>query len=167
MRPEPLQSWRMRPLGPVQDLCHFLPTKQTKYTSKRLAWCKNRSTKTQYQTTKKAHVVSEATRILKNELAGAVKHSKDYYFEIWLPNFIWNNHTKFWNDISEKGKPISELFVIQLLLIRRPVLIISTNTFTFVYYFSQPCTTTAATTSYLDANFISYHGIVSIVLNLK
>lgn len=117
---------------------------------------------------KKARAASDVIKKLKNDLANGVKHSKDYYFNVSLPNFITSDPAKFWNYLSETKKPICELSIGDAIITDQKAIAHHFNDyFHSVYSCSQPCTETVATTNVSDADFISYHGIVSMLLNLK
>lgn len=155
-------------------ICHFcidkfVPTKPKKV-HKNTPWMTREiiQMKRKIKRLKKARTASEVTRKLKKDLASAVKRSKDYYFNVSLPNFIRSDPTKFWNYISEKKKPISEIKIRdEIVTDQRAIAHHFNDYFHSVYSCSQPCNPTAATTHSSDADFISYHGIVSMLLNLK
>lgn len=118
----------------------------------------------------KKHRAQQSTiNHLRENLALAVRRSKDYYFKTTLPNFIKNDPGKFWRHISDKKAPISEMTINGTTVTNQPAIAHHFNNY-FHSVFSKPKpydapSTTSAHPS--EVNFISYDGVVSMLLNLK
>lgn len=118
---------------------------------------------------KKRHVQSPVVEEIKNTLAREVRGSKDYYFKTLLPNFIKNDPSKFWNYISEKKKPVKEI-VVGGSVISDPQAIAQHFNQYFQSVFSDSCACMLAHTAVYrpsDVGFISYSGVLSMLLNLN
>lgn len=102
-------------------------------------------------------------------MAREVRGSKDYYFKTLLPNFIKNDPSKFWNYISEKKKPVKEI-VVGGSVISDPQAIAQHFNQYFQSVFSDSCACMLAHTAVYrpsDVGFISYSGVLSMLLNLN
>lgn len=117
---------------------------------------------------KKKHADPKIIADALDKLAHAVHTSKEYYFNTSLANFIKNDPKKFWNYISEKKKPISQVFVNGSMVSDQAAIAQHLNE-----YFHSVFSTPSASPSVINAdnaanvNFISYSGVVAMLLNSK
>lgn len=113
------------------------------------------------------HVIAEVN----GSLANALHHSKERYFSTTLPNFIKTDPTKFWNYLSEKKKPVSQINVNGVIINERKGIAEQFNAY-FNSVFSVatdsiPAAPIDGTVVRSFSNFISYPGVLSMLLNLK
>lgn len=105
---------------------------------------------------------------LKESLARAVHTSKENYFHTVLPNFIVEEPKKFWNYISEKKKPVAQILVDRSVITdHRDIAHHFNDYFHSVFSNSGACPSNDAVFHPRDVSFISYPGVVSMLLNLK
>ncbi|XP_049269224.1 uncharacterized protein LOC125757630 [Rhipicephalus sanguineus] len=148
----------------------FIPTKSKKV-NKSTPWMTRAiiQLKRKIKRIKKKHARTGIISELQEKLACAVRDSKDLYFTVTLPNFIKNAPDKFWEYLGESKKSVTEITV-------NGTSINNLNAIAqhFNDYFHSVFTSTSSglplgsvVFQRHEANFISYHGIVSMLLNLK
>lgn len=157
-----------------KEMCHyclqnFVPTKR-KRVHKHTPWITRKiiHLKRRIKRFNKRHAQSSVVEEIKRSLAREVRSSRDYYFKTLLPNFIQNDPSKFWNYITEKKKPVKEMVADGSVVSDPHVMAQHFNRyFQSVFSASCACALTHAVYRPSDVNFISYSGVLSMLLNLN
>lgn len=148
---------------------NFIPNKRKK-TNKRTPWM-TRSIihlKRKIKRLKKRHAPRSVIRELQSSLANEVQQSKDYYFKTVMPNFLRDDPSKFWNYLSESKKPVTSISVNGKTITNcSDIADHFNNYFQSVFTNSAICVPGSFLFEPCEANFISYSGLVSMLLNLK
>lgn len=150
-------------------ITNFVPNKRKK-TNKRTPWM-TRSIihlKRKIKKLKKRHAQRDVIQKLQRSLASEVQQSKDYYFKTLMPNFIKSDPTKFWSYLSDNKKPVTSISVKGRTVTNRSDIANHFNSyFQSVFANSAICVPETFLFEPCEANFISYSGLVSMLLNLK
>lgn len=157
-----------------KDICNFctdtfVPTKH-KLVNRQTPWMTREiiHLKRKIKRLKKQCISIGNLKELKDNLARAVSSSKDHYFKTVLPNFISEDPKKFWNYISEKKKPVSQISINGSIVNDPGDIACHLNEyFQSVFSKSGVCPANHTTFHPSDVSFISYPGVVSMLLNLK
>lgn len=117
---------------------------------------------------KKRHMHIGHLKELKENLARVVHSSKEHYFNTVLPKFIVEDPKKFWNYVSEKKKTVSQITVNGSVVTDHGDIACHFNDyFHSVFANSGSCPSSDTVLHPADVHFISYPGVVSMLLNLR
>lgn len=148
---------------------NFIPSKP-KRTHKRTQWMTHEivKLKRKVKRLRKQHaqraVIKEHQRIL----AEKMHRSKEYYFKTLMPDFIKNDPSKFWNYLKDRKKPISKIVLDSRIVTNPGDIANHFNTyFHSVFNVSGASTFSVASSQPFEVNFISYAGLVSMLVNLN
>lgn len=105
---------------------------------------------------------------LKINLARTLRESKAFNFKTTLPNFLKNDPNKFLNFLSDGKRQVSQILVNGKTVTDLKVIAEHFNTF-FHSVFAKTSLTTSHPRLFqpTDVDFISYSGVVSMILNLN
>lgn len=97
-----------------------------------------------------------------------MRESKDFYFKTTLPNFLKNDPTKFWNFLSDSKKQVSHILVDGNTVTDLKLIAEHFNKF-FHSVFAKASLNTPQQKMFQpnEVDFISYSGVLAMILKLK